>query len=33
MTVLFHFDMPLEAGKVQLIENIVVQKAEKKWKM
>lgn len=29
-TVLFHFDMPFETGKVQIIERIVVQKAEKK---
>lgn len=32
-TVLFHFDMPLETGKVQIIERIVVQKAKKKGKM
>lgn len=33
MTVLIHFNMPLESGQVQIIESIVVQKAEKKWKM
>lgn len=30
MTVLFHFNMWLEAGKVQIVEHIFVQKAKKK---